>query len=158
MFDVKFLQDVVVDVAKSAAGVYIGSQMGLPGRFDFGDGFVAESVAKGAVNFVTGDLIDLVLSGGTNSKIMNLDVYGVADDVLFYSLVSAATTATNVDGVVYDVLREQVGLSHNNAAILTAAGLLSGCRVASRTVDRLDGVPQHVKNIRYPVRTVMGLI
>ena len=156
MIDGQFLKDAVVDIGKSAVGLSIAHAINLPQKLNFGDSLIARNVSIGAISFVTSDAIDAVLTQGEQSKLLKGDLVGALDETLFFSAVSGAVDVSGVANMIYSTYSSTLGLSREYTATATDASILAASRIASRYIEAQSIVPDYIKSLRYPVKTVMG--
>jgi hypothetical protein len=157
MIDGNFIQMALIDVGKSVAGLSIASALDLSKKLDFGNSFVTRNVSNGSISFVTSDLIDGLLSSGQQSKILKMDIVGAMDDTLFFSAVSAGVEVSGVSDILQSAYGSTLGLSRDTTELITDSTILSASRIAAKYVDQQGTVPTYLKNIRYPVRTLMSM-
>lgn len=156
MIDGQFLKDAVIDIGKSAVGISVANAANLPSKLNFGDSMVARSISTGTISFLTSDAIDAVMTQGEQSKLLRGDFVGALDETLFFSAIAGATSALGLGEMVYATYASTLGLSQSNATIATDASVLAASRIASRYIEAQSLVPTYVKNLRYPLRTVMS--
>ena len=146
----EIVRDSLMDVGKSVVGVSIAKAMNIPERLDMGDSFAMVHGSNGVLYTLISDVIDY--ASGEQSKLMNLDVYGLGDNVVFLSALSAGAEVTKADKMVFDVLNSQAGLSRDTSDLITESAILSAGRIAGRLIEETPGLPSWVNVVRHPSR------
>lgn len=144
----EMFQMALMDVGKSVVGVSIAKSLKIPEKLDMGNSFAMVHGSNGALYTLISDVIDYA-SGG-ESKIMNMDVYGLADNLVFLSALSGAAELTKLDDMAFDVFNKQAGLSRNTSELIAESMVLSTGRITARIIDETPQVPVWLKVIRHP--------
>ena len=146
----EILRDSLMDVGKSVIGVSIAKAMKIPERIEMNDSFATLHGSNGVLYTLVSDVIDYATVG--ESKLMNMDVYGIGDNIVFFSAVSATADVTNADQMVQDVLRGQAGLSSDTSELITESAILSAARITGRLIEETPGLPNWMNVVRHPSR------
>jgi len=144
----EILRDSLMDVGKSVVGVSIAKAMKIPEKLDMGDSFAMVHGSNGVLYTLISDVIDYASTG--ESKMMKLDVYGLGDNIVFLSALSAGAEVTQADKMVYDVLNKQAGLSRDASDLITESAILSAGRITGRLIEETPGMPTWLNVIRHP--------
>ena len=144
----EILRDSLMDVGKSVVGVSIAKAMKIPERLEMGDSFAMVHGSNGVLYTLISDVIDY--ASGEPSKLMNLDVYGIGDNIVFLSALSAGAEVTQADKMVYDVLNKQANLSRDTSDLITESAILSAGRITGRLIEETPGLPNWMNIIRHP--------
>jgi hypothetical protein len=144
----EIIKDSLMDIGKSVIGVSIARAMNIPDKLDMGNSFVMTHGSNGALYALVSDVVDF--ASGDGSKIMNMDYFGLIDNVAFFSALSAGAEITKADKMIYDVLKGQINLSRDTSALIAESAILSGGRIAGRIIDETASVPSWLRVIRHP--------
>ena len=83
----EILKDSLMDVGKSVVGVSIAKAMKIPEKLDMGNSFAMVHGSNGVLYTLVSDVIDY--ASGEESKMLNMDIYGLGDNIVFLSAMSA---------------------------------------------------------------------
>ena len=144
----EILRDSLMDVGKSVVGVSIAKAMKIPERLDMGKSFAMVHGSNGVLYTLISDVIDY--ASGEPSKLMNLDVYGIGDNIVFLSALPAGAEVTQADKMVYDVLNKQANLSRDTSDLITESAILSAGRITGRLIEETPGLPNWMNIVRHP--------
>ena len=144
----EILKDSLMDVGKSVIGVSIAKAMKIPEKLEMGESFAMVHGSNGVLYTLVSDVIDY--ASGEQSKIMNMDIYGLGDNIVFLSAMSATAEVTGADKAVYDVLSKQGNLSRDTSDLITESAVLSAGRITGRIIEQTPGLPNWLNIIRHP--------
>ena len=151
----EIIRDSLMDIGKSVVGVSIARSLKIPEKLDLGDSFVMNHASNGALYALVSEVINY--ASGDESKLMNMDLFGLGDNIVFFSALSAGVEVTQVDKTVYDVLNKQANLSRDTSDLITESAVLSMGRISARIIDQTPGLPSWIRLIRHPsqIKTIM---
>lgn len=141
------VQMALKDIAKSALGVTVANAVNFPERVDLGDSFLLKHTSNGVINFAISDLVNYF--DGASSKILNGDIFGIADDCLFFGGVTAGVQATNLHETAGGLIQNSLNLSSDMTELAVQSGVLSASRFAARYIDE-NATSDALKIFRHP--------
>jgi predicted nucleic acid-binding protein len=136
------------DILKTSLGVVVANQLKLGDKLDFGDSFLARNASNGGVYFLVSDGVNLVSNGTGASKVLNMDLKGIWDDVVFFGALSAVADVTKSDEMLENLVRK-LSADRNTVATLVDASIVSGGRILGSYIDAYSS-NSLLHSIRHP--------
>lgn len=149
------VQTVLIDVGKSVAGVVVAKNLKLADKFDFGDSLLMRNASNGALYFLVSDAINYATNG--TSKIMNMNVVGALDDIGFLTATSTVADVSGTDTQLLNAVQQNLGLSRQNAEILSESSIISGSRFLADYIDSQADLPSFLQIVRRPASYVVSM-
>ncbi len=143
------LTDILKDIVYTTGGIFVASSLDLPKKLDMGDSMIGRNVSNGGIYFLVSEAIDQISTG--TSKITQMNYKGMADDIAFFSAISAITEVSKLDDVFYELSTSVPMIDRKMAQNLSNGLVVSSARIVGDYIKNYD-LPVYLKMLREPTK------